>query len=95
MKHTNLIFAEHNYLKLHSLNLEIKNSILEETNSSLQEVVRLSQRQIDHYQQINDLHKDIINQKNRDIAKLKKQRTGWVIGGVVVSGSLLTLLLVK
>lgn len=62
---------------------------------NLQELLKINDEQIDYYKDINGLNENLINWQKQEISRQKKLRIKWVVGSVVVSGTLLTLLLIK
>lgn len=56
---------------------------------------KLKDQSIDNYKAIDELNKNIIYQKDREIVKYKNSAKGWMIGGISVSVVALIVLIAK
>ena len=96
LKHTNLIFVEHNALKL---KVDVLTNIVTDytyviANDNI--IINNKNKQIDILQKADSSNKQIIYNQNLQISKQKESIKWLTIGGVTISlGLLVTLLIVK
>lgn len=90
-----MIFSEHAFLKEYAKNLEKKVELLELSNELLQLTINKAEEQLDYFQTIDDLNASLISQKDKEIAKYKRQKNMFVVGGFTVGIGLVTLLILK
>lgn len=91
LKQTNLIFLEHNKLKLEAKELYNKIEVKEELINKLNLTISNKDMQLNNYVEIDKLYNQQL--KSKDL-KLRKYKT-IIIGSVCVSVSLVILLLIK
>ena len=94
LKKTNLIFLEHQKLKLEVEQLENKIGLHEETNSLLQQLLEVKEQQISNLHKINTFNESLLNIKEEELKKCKVQNRLFVIGGCTICASLIFLLII-
>lgn len=94
LKKTNLIFLEHQKLKLEVKQLENKIGLHEETNSLLQQLLEVKEQQISNLHKINTFNESLLSIREEELKKYKVQNRLFVIGGCTICASLIFLLIV-
>lgn len=94
LKKTNLIFLEHQKLKLEVEQLENKIGLHEETNSLLQQLLEVKEQQISNLHKINTFNESLLSIREEELKKYKVQNRLFVIGGCTICASLIFLLII-
>ena len=95
LKKTNLIFLEHQKLKLEIPQLERKIGLQQEANTILQQSLVVKDQQISNLHEINNINESILLAKDGELKKYKVQNKLFIIGGCTVCASLIFLLIIK
>lgn len=95
LKKTNLIFLEHQKLKLEIPQLERKIGLQQEANTILQQSLVVKDQQISNLHEINNINESILLAKDSELKKYKVQNKLFIIGGCTVCASLIFLLIIK
>ena len=84
LKQTNLIFVEHSMLKLEVEILGRKVDIQEKLNENLSQSLVVKDQKIWNLESTNSLRQVLIDDQNKEIKKLKREKKWLIFGGCTI-----------